>query len=88
MLALVHAKHSEFIEDLQVDDPRVLKQTKGSKWDRVSLSVNASAGISCYRSPDACKYKWQTLLLEYKKVANLYREIGTNSLLYFEMTFG
>ena len=50
--------------------------------------MNVGDGIACYRSPEACKYKWQTLLSEYKKVADLHRETGTNSLLYFEMTFG
>jgi hypothetical protein len=45
-----------------------------TKWDKVLLSVNMAAGITCYRSPEACKYKWQTLLLEYKWVANLHNK--------------
>ena len=35
-----------------------------------------------------CKYKWKTLLLEYKRVTDVYKEIGINFMLYFEMTFG
>jgi hypothetical protein len=58
MLSLVHAKKSEFLEELQADDPRELMNIDITKWERVSLSVNAGAGISCYRSPEACKYKW------------------------------
>jgi hypothetical protein len=61
--------------------------SNGTKWERVLLSVNAGDGISYYRSPEACKYKWQTLLPEYKKVADLHRETGTNSMVYFEMNF-
>jgi hypothetical protein len=56
-----------------VDDPRELMNTDVTKWERISLSVNAGAGISCYRSPEACKYKWQTLVPEYKKVADLHK---------------
>ena len=58
MLALVRAKRAEFIEELHIEDARQLMQTDGSKWEKVSMSVNAAYGISCYRSPDACKYKW------------------------------
>ena len=45
-----------------------------TKWDKVLLSVNTATGITCYRSPEACKYKWQTLLLEYKWVVNLHNK--------------
>lgn len=66
MLALVRAKRKEFMEDLEVDDPRTLMQSEGSKWERIALFVNVADGLTCYRSPDACKYKWQTLLPDYK----------------------
>jgi hypothetical protein len=59
-----------------------------TKWDKISLSVNTAPGISCYRIPEACKYKWHTLLPEYKRVADLHRQTGTNYMLYFELTFG
>jgi hypothetical protein len=59
-----------------------------SKWERVSLSMNAGTWISCYHSLEACKYKWQTLLLEYKRVTDVHRETGTNSMAYFDMSFG
>jgi hypothetical protein len=73
MISLVRAKRAEFMEELTVDDPRELMNTDMTKSERVSLSVNAGAGISCYRSPEACKYKWQTILHEYKKVADLHK---------------
>jgi hypothetical protein len=88
MLALVRAKRAEFIQELECDDPRELMNPEMSKWEKVSVSVNASNGICCYRSPEACKYKWQTLLPDYKRVADVHKETGVNSMLYFEMTFG
>jgi hypothetical protein len=43
MLALVRAKRAEFMDELQVDDQRELMSTEGTKWERVSLSVNTAA---------------------------------------------
>lgn len=54
-----------------------------NKWDKISVFVNADQGISCYKSPEACKYKWKTLLLEYKYIADVHKEIEMNSMLYF-----
>jgi hypothetical protein len=36
---------------------------------------------------EACKYKWQTLLPKYKRVADVRKETGVNSTVYFEMSF-
>jgi hypothetical protein len=88
MLTLVRTKRAEFIQELECNDPRVLMNPEMTKWDKISLSMNATLGICCYCSPAACKYKWQTLLPEYKRVADVHKEIGVNSMLYFEMTFG
>lgn len=84
MLSWVRAKKAAFMDELQADDLRELMNTKMSKWKRVSLSVNAGAGISCYRNPKAYKYKWP----EYKKVVDVYRENGTNNMAYSNMSFG
>ena len=88
ILALVQVKQEEFMEELQTDDPRELMNIDITKWERVSLLVNIGSGISYYRSPEACKYKWQTLLPNYKRVADLYKETRVNSMTYFEMSFG
>ena len=87
MLVLVQSKRVEFIQEVEADDPCELMDSKMTKWEKISLSVNVGARISCYYSPEACKYKWQTLLLEYKHVTDLYIETGTNSILYFELLF-
>jgi hypothetical protein len=54
--------------------PYDLMNPKMRKWDKVSISMNLVVGITCYRSPEACKYKWQTLLLKYKRIADLHKE--------------
>jgi hypothetical protein len=87
MVALVRAKRAEFMDELEADDPRELMNPEMSKWHKISVAVNAVQGISCYRSPEACKYKWQTLLPEYKRVADVHKDTGVNSTLYFEMSF-
>ena len=86
MLALVRAKRQEFLDELDVDDPRTLMTTKGSRWDRVVVSVNIGDGVTCYRSAKACKYKWQQLLPDYKRIGDVHKESGTNSEAYFMMT--
>jgi hypothetical protein len=58
MLTLVQAKRTELIAEIEVDDPHELMSPEMTKWEKVSLSVNAGPRISCYRSPKACKYKW------------------------------
>jgi hypothetical protein len=40
MLALVRAKRTEFIEELEADNPWLLMNTKITKWKRISLSVS------------------------------------------------
>ena len=87
MVALVQAKRAEFMDELEVDDPRDLMNPKISKWHKISVAVNSMQGISCYRSPEACKYKWQTLLPKYKHVADVHKDTRVNSTLYFEMSF-
>jgi hypothetical protein len=86
MLALVRAKHSEFLEELHSDDPRTLMTSEGTRWERVSAIVNLADGVSCYRSSEGCKYKWQQLLPDYKRIGDLHKETGTNSEVYFSLT--
>jgi hypothetical protein len=55
MLALVRAKCAEFIDKLEADSPRLLMNSKITKWERISLSISATYGVQCYRSAEACK---------------------------------
>lgn len=56
-LAFVRAIRSEFLEEIDADDPRVLMTTEGTKWEKIAVSVNLADGVTCYRSSDGCKYK-------------------------------
>jgi hypothetical protein len=87
MIALVRAKKQEFIKELDADNPRELMSTEMTKWERISMSMNTVEGMTCFRSIEACKYKWQQLLPDYKKVANLYKGTETNAMLYFDLSF-
>jgi hypothetical protein len=87
MLALVRAKRVEFMEELEADDPRLLMNSEMTKWERISISVSAAEGIEYRRTAEACKYKWQTLMPDYKHIADLHKETGMNSMAYFEFTY-
>ena len=87
MMALVRAKRHEFLEELDTKDPRELMSNEMMKWERVSLFVNRADGISCFRSAEVCKYKWQQLLPNYKKASDLHKGTRTNSMLYFNLNF-
>jgi hypothetical protein len=45
MLALVYAKRTEFIEELEADDPRLLMNIEITKWERISLSASCTDGV-------------------------------------------
>ena len=74
ILVPIQAKRVEFLKELEADDPCDLMNPKMKKWDKVSISMNLLVGITCYRSPEACKYKWQILLPKYKHIADLHKE--------------
>lgn len=87
MLALVWAKRSEFLLELETNDLRKLMYPEMLKQEKIALSINIAPGITCYKSAEAYKYKWQTLLRKYKKVVDMHKETWVNSMLYFEVTF-
>jgi hypothetical protein len=70
-----------------VDDPRLLMNSEMTKWERISIAVSSAEGIECTRIAEVCKYKWQTLMPDYKHVADIHKETGTNSIAYFELSF-
>jgi hypothetical protein len=60
---------------------------ESSKWERIASKVDvALAGQPhIHRSGPACKYKWQSFLQEYKKLADFHHETGRRSLQYFDL---
>ena len=85
MLALVCAKCQEFLDELDVDNPRTLITIEGSRWHRIVVFVNIADDVTCYRSPEAYKYKWQQLLPDHKRIGDLHKETITNLEAYFIM---
>jgi hypothetical protein len=72
ILDMVAAKRHEFLEDIEVEDARELMHPELTKWGKIAIKVNEAGkvrGGHIARDGLAYKYKWQTLLADYKKVA-------------------
>lgn len=88
VLDMVAAKRQEFLEDIEVEDARELMNPEHTRWGKVASKVNEAGILRGGHSPRdalACKYKWQTLLADYKKVADFQRGTGLVGTEYFEL---
>lgn len=57
------------------------------KWGKIAVILNSSKGEGDVdRDRDACKYKWTTLLSDFKKIWDFHRRTGMNSEAYFTDT--
>jgi hypothetical protein len=75
-------------QDIEVEDARKLMRPEQSKWGKISTQVNEAGRLWWGHSPRdvvSCKYKWQTLLVDYKKIADYHRCIGLVGNEYFEL---
>jgi hypothetical protein len=87
ILDMVAAKKQEFLEDIEVEDARDLMYPDQTKWGKIATQVYEAGLVRGGHSPRdalACKYKWQTLLADYKKVADFHRCTGLVGNEYFE----
>ena len=77
-MTLAATKHDEFLNNLDVADQRELMDPESSKWERITSRVDAAltGQPHIYRSGPTCKYKWQSMLQEYKKLADFHHETG------------
>jgi hypothetical protein len=59
-----------------------------SKWEKIATKVDAAlvGQPHIHRNGPACKYKWQSMLQEFKKLADFHKETGRRSLDYFSIT--
>ena len=88
ILDMVAAKKQEFLEDIEVEDARELMFPKQTKWGKIATVVNEARklrGSHVERDGLACKYKWQMLLANYKKVADFYKGTGLVGTEYFDL---
>jgi hypothetical protein len=84
---MVDCKEAEHLEELDMEDSRDLMQPETSKWTRIASKVNAMGNGVCHRDGAACKYKWQMLLSDYKKIADFHSGTGMNEEEYWGLTF-
>lgn len=88
ILDMVAAKKQEFLEEIELEDARAFMHPEQSKWSKIATQVNAAGLVRGGHSPrdaSACKYKWQTLLADYKKIADFHRGTGLVGNEYFEL---
>jgi hypothetical protein len=88
ILDMVAAKRQEFLEDIEVEDARELMHPEQTKWGKIANKVNEAGRLRGGHSPRdvlACKYKWQTLLADCKKVADFHKGTGLVGNEYFEL---
>ena len=88
ILDMVAAKKQEVLEEIELEDARAFMHPEQSKWGKIATQVNAAGLVRGGHSPrdaSACKYKWQTLLADYKKIADFHRGTGLVGNEYFEL---
>ena len=66
-----------------MEDSQDCMHVEGSKWSIIAEKLNANEVCQCYRNVATCKYKWQTMPSEYKKIVDYHKGIGINFLQYF-----
>ena len=78
---LIQAKHEKFSDDLENQHEPNLMRRENTQWSQISAWVIEICGklIECNRDSSACKDKWSTLLVDYKKVFDCHKASGSSS---------
>lgn len=72
---------------MSVQDARELMCPELGKWGKIAMILNSSKGEGdVERDRDAYKYKWSTLLSDFKKIRDFHSRTGRNSEEYFTET--
>ena len=88
ILDMVATKKQEFLEDIEVEDAKELIFPEQTKWGKIDAVVNEAGklqGGHVERDGLACKYKWQTLLADYKNVVDFHKGTGLVGTEYFDL---
>lgn len=88
ILDMVATKRQEFLEDIEVKDARELMHLELTKWGKIAMKLKEAGkrrGGHIARDGLAYKYKWQTLLAKYKKVADYQKGTGLVGIEYFSL---
>lgn len=78
--ALIRAKREKFFDELEnVHEPNLMRR-ENTQWRSIADRVMEICGqlAECYRDSAACKDKWATLLVDYKKIHDYHNGTGTN----------
>jgi hypothetical protein len=88
MMALAIAKWDKFLDELAIVDQREFIDPESSKWDKIAIKVDVALVGQPHinRGGLACKYKWQSMVQEFKKIANFHNETSRRGLEYFDLT--
>ena len=54
-----------------------------TQWSKIADKINSPSIAECKRDGHACKFKWQKLLADYKKVGDHNKGTGTGHKEYF-----
>ena len=69
ILSLIAAKRPKYIDEMTVEEPKELMCPKLGKWGQIVFVLNSTRGEEeVEMKGDACKYKWSTLLSDFKKI--------------------
>ena len=71
------------MQDILVDDARDLINPEMTRWGKIAKKINSTSFAKCRRDGHACKFKWQKLLADYKKVDNHNKGTGMGHKEYF-----
>lgn len=84
---MIHAKKEKFFEELDNNHDPNLMRRETTQWNQISSKVMEICGedAECERNEHACKAKWFTLLMDYKKIYDHHKGTGTNS--YWDMSW-
>jgi hypothetical protein len=84
-MALINAKEKEHDTSKLAPDSRDLMESATQKWTKIATNVSKAGFSAHYRGAMACKYNWQTLFANYKKISD-YKSTTWNTEDYFHMS--
>jgi hypothetical protein len=64
------------MDELAAEDPMELMNPELGKWGKIARVINTGKQDEVDRDGPAYKYKWSTLLSDFKKIGTIIRELG------------
>ena len=83
--AFIMAKKAVWFAAQKPDSLLKAMKTDSKKWSAIATVVMAAGHSTFVHDGDACKAKWNELILEYKRIAYYFRWRGTEVTTYWNM---